>query len=937
MKGTRALSVLVLTILAGASLKFTQTAFSSSRNPSRVTSRKLAAAPANPYFATNLNVDRTDDVASASACTGATNDCSLRGAIINANADISATPIIINLQPATTYNLTLANATQENAAATGDLDITTTLHSVTIAGGGASTIINAAGLNTGSNRDRVFQIAGFAATVSFENLLMENGKAADDGSPGETTNPANQTTNGMGGGIFNGGGNVTLTNVIVQNCQALGRGDTVDNAPNATTALGGGIASTLGAVVITGSTFTGNSAQGGNGGNFNNGGGANANGGSIYFEAGTLSIGGSRIENSTATGGNGGNVSVDGDKNGGFGGMAQGGGIYAAGGATTINNTTFENTVANGGNSGNGGNGSEPAGDANGGGIYSLGSVTVTDSTFHLAAAHGGNGGSAVGSGCLGGHFGGDGGAARGGAIMADNFFGGSAALIVDTATFANNAATGGNGGSGGSTSGSCGTHGQGGLAYGGAVTNNNGATIDLKHSTISGNNAQAGNSGVNAGPSRPPRLVAEGTGGGLRVGPGALTIANTIVAGNTAANGLGDPSGAPVPGPDVDGAVTSSGHNLIGNVAEALGFTGPGDLTGVNPSLAALANNGGPTFTMALNPGSPAIDAGVAAGATTDQRGMPRTVDDGGVPNTGGSDGTDIGAFEATVSCTLECQANITQANDPGECTAVVTYTTPGGDSCGAVTCDHPSGSAFPLGETTVQCTSTAGPTCSFTVTVTDTEAPTISCPADITANAVAGTCAANVSFSVGAADNCSSPTVTTDILSGSSFPVGTTTIHATAQDAAGNTSTCSFTVTVKDVTPPAINLNNAVTLWPPNHKYATVNVTDLVASVSDLCDASVNINSVVIASVSSDEPNNSDGDGNTTNDIVIAPGCKSVQLVAERMGGGNGRVYWITFKVTDGSGNTTTAMARVTVPKSQNGNPAVDDGPKYTVNGCP
>src|ERR1043166_1662504 len=307
MNRKRTLSVLVLVILAGASLKFTQTAFSSSRSSSAVAPR-ASAAPANPFFTTNLNVDRTDDVAAASACTVAANDCSLRGAIINANAAVGATPIVINLQAGTIYNLTLANATQENAAASGDLDITTSLHSVTIVGGGPTTIINAAGLNSGSNRDRAFQITAFGATVVFQDLTIENGKAADDGSTGETTNPANQTSNGLGGGIFNGGGNVTLTNVVVQNCQALGRGDTIENNPNATTALGGGIASTLGTVIITGSTFTGNSAQGGNGGNFNNGSGAHAKGGSIYFEDGTLNIEGSRIENSTATGGNGGSV-----------------------------------------------------------------------------------------------------------------------------------------------------------------------------------------------------------------------------------------------------------------------------------------------------------------------------------------------------------------------------------------------------------------------------------------------------------------------------------------------------------------------------------------------------------------------------------------------------------------------------------------------------
>jgi hypothetical protein len=52
--------------------------------------------------------------------------------------------------------------------------------------------------------------------------------------------------------------------------------------------------------------------------------------------------------------------------------------------------------------------------------------------------------------------------------------------------------------------------------------------------------------------------------------------------------------------------------------------------------------------------------------------------------------------------------------------------------------------------------------------------------------------------------------------------------------------------------------------------------------------------------------------------------------------MGGGNGRVYTITFKVTDSSGNSTTVTAKVTVPQSQNGSPAVDDGPDHTVNGC-
>jgi len=1015
--------LLALVLLAGASLKFTQTALSSSHNSARGAPRALSTA-AKPFFVTTLNVNRTDDTAAASACAGGLNDCSLRGAIINANAALGATPIVINLQPAATYSLTLANASQENAALTGDLDITTTLHSVTIAGGGASTIIDAGGLNTGSMRDRAFHLTAPGVTAIFQDLTIANGVAADDGTGGVSTNPTAQNgtfpSSRLGGGILNNGGSVTLTNVTIQSCQVVGKGDTVVNDHTFLDAHGGGLASltNTGSVTITGSTFTGNSAVGGNGGNFNNGQGSNAQGGSIYVEGGTLNIDLSRIVTSSAIGGNGGNGPGN-QQNGGFGGTAQGGGVWIGGGTLSINHSTFESCAATGGNSGQGQNGAEPAGDAGGGGVYSLATATVTNSTFDLNSATGGRSGDTFGPDCFGAHESLNAGAARGGAMLAD---GGS--VLIDTATFANNSAKGGNGGDGGPTNvATCAQsqHGDGGIAYGGAITNNNAATLNIKHSTISGNSAQAGNSGVNqGGASLPPRPAAEGTGGGIRVGPGSVTLENTIIAGNTAANGVGANPGAFTPGPDVDGMVTSNGHNLLQNTAEATGFSGTGDLTGVNPNLAALADNGGPTQTMALNPGSPAIDAGTAAGATTDQRGRFRTFDDP-TPNAATSDGTDIGAFELQPDCSLTCPTDVAVDNDANQCGANVTFTAPSGDACGTVTCDHLSGSFFPVGDTTVKCTSSVGPTCTFKITVNDTQAPTItapadasyqclsqvppaspgqatasdncgaptvavtqtdnggagspaspliitrkytatdassnsssasqtitvidntppviSCPANITVNAIAGTCAGPASFSVGASDNCGgSPAVNTDHASGSSFPVGTTTVHATATDAAGNTSSCSFTVTVKDITPPVITLNgNTITLWPPNHKYTTVNVTDLVASASDLCDPAVNLNSVVIASVSSDEPNNSAGDGNTTNDIVIAPGCKSVQLRAERMGGSNGRVYTITFKVTDGSGNSTTATAKVTVPKSQNGNPAVDDGPNYTVNGCP
>ena len=103
----------------------------------------------------------------------------------------------------------------------------------------------------------------------------------------------------------------------------------------------------------------------------------------------------------------------------------------------------------------------------------------------------------------------------------------------------------------------------------------------------------------------------------------------------------------------------------------------------------------------------------------------------------------------------------------------------------------------------------------CSFSVTVTDTEAPTLSLPANIVLSAPATQCGAAVSFSATATDNCSGATVTAVPASGSTFPVGTTTVLVSAVDATGNTSSGSFLVTVNDVTAPTVLTQNiSVTL---------------------------------------------------------------------------------------------------------------------------
>jgi hypothetical protein len=170
-------------------------------------------------------------------------------------------------------------------------------------------------------------------------------------------------------------------------------------------------------------------------------------------------------------------------------------------------------------------------------------------------------------------------------------------------------------------------------------------------------------------------------------------------------------------------------------------------------------------------------------------------------------------------------------------------------------------------------------------------------------------------------------------------SLSSGNHTVTVTTSGACGS-ATQTATLTVGGA--PVITLSKTTDkLWPPNHQYNTFNVTDFVSSASSSCDASVDINDVVIQKVTSDEPeeNPAGADGNTLNDIVIAPNCKSVQLRAERDGDLNGRVYTITFKVTDSFGNSTTVTVTVTVPINHGGT-AVDDGPAagYTVNSlCP
>lgn len=191
-----------------------------------------------------------------------------------------------------------------------------------------------------------------------------------------------------------------------------------------------------------------------------------------------------------------------------------------------------------------------------------------------------------------------------------------SGVLTLTDSTIHGNRAGDGGGGVGDWTGGSGGSC--GGLDSTGPST--------LRNSTISDN--RPGSGGQNYEGLTGP----DGDFGGICADSPA-TIGNTIIA-----------DSAPPSVHDCTGQVHSQGYNLV-EAAGTCPFSATGDLTGTDPLLGPLADNGGDTFTQALLPDSPAVDQGRCPAANADQRGQPRPVDVPAVANA--DDGCDAGAYE--------------------------------------------------------------------------------------------------------------------------------------------------------------------------------------------------------------------------------------------------------------------------------------------------
>ena len=184
------------------------------------------------------------------------------------------------------------------------------------------------------------------------------------------------------------------------------------------------------------------------------------------------------------------------------------------------------------------------------------------------------------------------------------------------------------------------------------------------------------------------------------------------------------------------------------------------------------------------------------------------------------GAGNTALCSFNVTVidnepPSVVECPADIEMFTTSGMCSAIVEWTPPVPepmDNCPGVVIigsTHDSGDSFQLGTTmvtyTIQDASGNIITCSFTVTIIDNETPTIACPTDIIMTNDVGECGAVVTWTTPVPqDNCPGAMIITSSHNpGDFFPVGTTKVVYTMEDATGAVAQCSFFITVQDNNP--------------------------------------------------------------------------------------------------------------------------------------
>jgi predicted outer membrane repeat protein len=442
-------------------------------------------------------------------------------------------------------------------------------------------------------------------TTIFQNTARDNGGGvyADGGTSATFINDAvtNNTAGSSGGGIYylDTGGTLTLTATSVSNNTAKDEGGGVS-----------GLVASGGTVTIDGGNFNGNVASSSGGGAMDLEGTASvtnatirnnvtgSSGGGIYWSKGSsLTVSFCTITNNVASDNSGGGIAAEGDTGGtvtllgnlisGNTASEEGGGVDAFLGKTgTLTDISGSTAIGNTITQ-------NTASTEGGGGIFSdVGHVTFNASVFSGNRA------------TFGGGF-----------MQEADSTGASTNVTLTNDTFGANTASS-----------------DGGAVYAkvevGSHTSAH-AKVTLINDTLNLNAASAG-SGVYAD-------LSGGAGSTT-----SITLGNTLVAG--APSGAGTLFGKAA---SASATLTSLGHNLSSDKSGTF-LTAAGDLTNItNPKLGPLQDNGGPTFTFALLPGSVAIDAGDdSLGGLTpsvDQRGVTRPQDGG----SGLGPHVDIGAFE--------------------------------------------------------------------------------------------------------------------------------------------------------------------------------------------------------------------------------------------------------------------------------------------------
>jgi CSLREA domain-containing protein len=481
-----------------------------------------------------------------------------------------------------------ANGTAEPDCASGTASGTTTINvpaGLYVLSGGVlpingNAVINGAGASTTTvNAGGLSQVISVAKTgnVSISGITVTGGLSGI--APCSGVNCTLLPEFGAPGGGIANSGTLTLTGVDVSG----NRTSSGDVNPSCLAAMptggcsvgdsgsGGGISNT-GTLTITNSTISGNTTgAGANGrpgapGDTNHDGGHGGNSGAGGAGGGINNTGTLAITSSTISG----NTT-------GAGANGTSGGSGGSGGPNT-----------NGGQAGNSGAG------GSGGGIENSGSLTVTRSTIvgnrTGAGGNGARGGNGNGSGTGGDGSAGSNGGNGGGIDSSTNM------TLSDSTIVENSTGGGGAGGSGGSGGTRGGFSSGAGVPGDGGGINQSAMGATATHLTVAGN-------------------AAAGTGGGVDGGGGTISAANSIIASNTA--GITTPKLTP----NCNGVVADQGGNIEFGGGSCQGFLR------ADPKLAALANNGGPTQTIALLAGSAAIHHVRTCVLSTDQRGVLRPV----------------------------------------------------------------------------------------------------------------------------------------------------------------------------------------------------------------------------------------------------------------------------------------------------------------------